>query len=116
MKPQELNMDTVFNAIDNVKPQKGSAYVEKHLSIHAAKFAQYIENGYSEEQIYNAFPAVLLDEIGLDKKTFIRKLRFIITKHLKALASSPAPVLPTITVPVKNNELDDELVDKDNLI
>lgn len=116
MKPQELDMLTVFTAIDNVKPMKGSVYIEKQLNIHAAKFTEYIENGYSEEQIYNAFPTGLLDEIGLDKKTFIRKFKCIITKHLKALAAAPASTLLPVTETAKGNEPADEFVDEDDLI
>jgi hypothetical protein len=112
MKTQEFDMLTVFKSIDDVKPQKGTAYIEKQLSLHAKKFAEYIENGYSEEQIFNAFPPLMLTDVELDKKTFIRKLKFAINKYKKTLVAA----LPAIPATIPAVIIEDEASEAEKFI
>lgn len=85
-----LDINTVFEKLDSEKPLKGSAFIEKQIFQNAAKFIEYIEAGYSEEQIYHAFPIESLTEIDMDKKTFVRKLKTVINRYKKTLSSKPS--------------------------
>lgn len=86
-----LDMTEVIKKTSSEKPLKGSAYIEKQLTQFAPQLHDLIEKGYSEEQIFNNFPQTTLEEIGMDKKAFIRTLKTVIKKYLKA---APAPAAP----------------------
>lgn len=64
---------------------KGRAYLGKQLLLHAPKLHELLEQGYSEEQFYNAFPKDALKNIGMDLKSFTGKLRTIVNRYRKTI-------------------------------
>lgn len=86
MENKKLDMSAGLEKLKEVKPANASAYVEKQLQELAPKIIEKMEQGYTVEQFYETLDTAALEEIGLDKKVFIKKLKTIITKYKKAIA------------------------------
>lgn len=65
--------------------QEGRARLYARLPEFAPTMHELMRKGYSAKQIYEAFPVDELDEIDIDQKTFIRKLRTCVNRYKKAM-------------------------------